>query len=67
MTTPDQADDHQDFTVVINEEQQYSLWPLARPVPPGWRKVGVEGPRQSCLQHIESAWTDMRPASVRGA
>lgn len=53
------------FTVVINEEEQYSLWPSASPVPQGWRAVGVQGSQQACLQHIEAVWTDMRPVSAR--
>jgi MbtH protein len=53
------------YTVVINDEEQYSIWPTFRAVPAGWREVGVSGPKAECLAHIESAWTDMRPASLR--
>jgi MbtH protein len=53
------------YTVVINDEAQYSIWPTFRAVPAGWREVGVSGPKADCLAHIESVWTDMRPASLR--
>ncbi|AMO99963.1 MbtH family protein [Collimonas sp. NPDC087041] len=53
------------YTVVINDEEQYSIWPTFRAVPAGWREVGVSGPKAVCLAHIESVWTDMRPASLR--
>ena len=53
------------YTVVINDEEQYSIWPTFRDVPPGWREVGVRGQKAECLAHIETVWTDMRPASLR--
>ncbi len=55
------------FNVVMNDEEQYSIWPAERAVPAGWRAVGVSGNKQECLDHIEQTWTDMRPASVRRA
>ncbi len=63
-THQDTQDDVQ-YTVVINDEEQYSIWPTFRDVPAGWREVGVRGPKAACLEHIESVWTDMRPASLR--
>lgn len=57
--------DGESYTVVINDEEQYSIWPTFRAVPPGWREVGVSGPKALCLAHIETVWTDMRPASLR--
>ncbi|WP_213781253.1 MbtH family NRPS accessory protein [Caballeronia sp. dw_276] len=54
-----------EYTVVINDEEQYSLWPTFRAVPAGWRAVGVTGSKDTCLAHIETVWTDMRPASLR--
>lgn len=51
--------------VVINDEDQYSLWPMDRQPPAGWRAEGFTGGRQECLNHIEEVWTDMRPRSVR--
>ncbi|GGS82795.1 MbtH family protein [Nonomuraea spiralis] len=53
------------FTVVVNHEEQYSIWPAGRPCPEGWHEVGVVGEKQSCLDHIERVWTDMRPLSLR--
>lgn len=53
------------FEVVINDEEQYSVWPADREVPPGWRLVGTRGTRAACLAHIATVWTDLRPASLR--
>ncbi|MBB4212571.1 MbtH family protein [Rhodothalassium salexigens] len=58
-------DPPQVFAVVVNDEEQYSLWPDARPLPPGWRRDGFTGPETACLAHIETVWTDMRPLSLR--
>lgn len=55
------------FLVVVNDEQQYSIWPADRDLPLGWRAEGQKGPREACLAHIEKVWTDMRPASLRRA
>jgi MbtH protein len=51
--------------VVVNDEEQYALWPFDRPLPDGWRAEGFTGGRQECLDHIDEVWTDMRPRSVR--
>lgn len=51
--------------VVVNDEDQYSIWPADRRLPAGWRAEGFRGPREECLDHIEQVWTDMRPRSVR--
>ncbi|GAB3799202.1 MbtH family protein [Micromonospora zhanjiangensis] len=53
------------WAVVVNGEEQYSVWPDFRPVPPGWRTTGFTGARQECLDHIAVVWTDMRPRTVR--
>jgi uncharacterized protein YbdZ (MbtH family) len=53
------------FVVLVNDEEQYSLWPHALPVPAGWRTVHGPETRQSCLEHIEENWTDLRPLSAR--
>jgi MbtH protein len=53
------------FIVVINHEEQYSIWPSDRAMPPGWKSVGKKGSKQECLDYIESVWTDMRPLSLR--
>jgi MbtH protein len=51
--------------VVVNDEDQYSIWPESRDVPPGWRTIGVAGDRAMCLAYIDDHWTDMRPKSLR--
>jgi uncharacterized protein YbdZ (MbtH family) len=53
------------YHVVVNDEEQYSIWADGRDVPPGWHTVGVSGPKAECLAHIERVWTDMRPLSLR--
>ncbi|MCP5095286.1 MAG: MbtH family protein [Chloroflexi bacterium] len=53
------------YKVVINHEEQYSIWPANREAPLGWREVGKSGPKQECLDYIEAVWTDMRPLSLR--
>jgi uncharacterized protein YbdZ (MbtH family) len=59
-------DEDQDiYRVVINHEEQYSIWPEYREMPAGWNEVGVSGTKQVCLDHIEQVWTDMRPLSLR--
>ena len=60
-----QSDDEIEYAVVLNDEEQYSIWPTFRDVPEGWREVGVRGPKAVCLEYIERMWTDMRPASLR--
>lgn len=60
-------EDNDDVTydVVINDEEQYSIWPVDLDVPAGWRKVGVTGDKQSCLDYVDRTWTDLRPRSLR--
>jgi MbtH protein len=53
------------FKVLVNGEEQYSLWPEYKAVPAGWREAGKSGPKQDCLAFIEAVWTDMRPLSLR--
>ncbi|MDY7024104.1 MAG: MbtH family NRPS accessory protein [Cyanobacteria bacterium J06592_8] len=53
------------YRVVVNEEEQYSIWPDYREIPFGWREVGKNGPKQECLDYIKEVWTDMRPLSLR--
>ncbi len=53
------------FQVVVNEQDQYSIWFADRPLPVGWTADGATGTKQDCLKHIEKVWTDMRPRSVR--
>lgn len=51
--------------VVLNHEEQYSLWFVDRDLPLGWREDGFRGSKQECLDHIAEVWTDMRPLSLR--
>ena len=53
------------YKVVLNHEEQYSIWPADRDNPPGWVDDGTQGTRSECLDHIEKVWTDMRPLSLR--
>lgn len=53
------------YLVVVNHEEQYSIWPEYKEVPIGWRTVGKSGPKQECLDYIRDVWTDMRPLSLR--
>ncbi len=53
------------YRVVVNHEEQYSIWPVDREIPLGWRDAGVSGPKDKCLDYIEEVWTDMRPLSLR--
>jgi len=55
------------FQVVINHEEQYSIWPSYKPIPEGWEAAGVKGDKATCLAHIREEWTDMRPRSLREA
>ena len=52
-------------TVVVNHEEQYSIWPVDRDLPKGWQQVGVSGKKEECLDYIEEMWTDIRPLSIR--
>ena len=58
-------DDGTEYAVVRNDEEQYSIWPVDRPLPLGWHEEGTRGPRNRCLDHIDEVWTDMRPRSAR--
>jgi MbtH protein len=53
------------YQVVVNHEEQYSIWPSDKPLPNGWRLIGFESIRERCLEHIRELWTDMRPLSLR--
>jgi MbtH protein len=55
------------YVVVRNDEDQYSIWPDGRALPAGWYDAGFTGPKDACLSHVDSVWTDMRPRSVREA
>lgn len=53
------------YDAVVNDEEQYSVWLAHRELPAGWRRVGVQGTKDECLDYIEKTWTDMRPLSLR--
>ena len=61
----DESEDETIYQVVVNHEEQYSVWPAERELPLGWRSVGTEGSKAECLAYIEEVWTDMRPLSLR--
>jgi MbtH protein len=58
-------EDKTTYTVVVNDEEQYSIWPADRDLPAGWRAVGKTGTKAECLAYINEVWTDMRPLSLR--
>jgi MbtH protein len=58
-------DDDRAYRVVVNDEGQYSIWLSYKDIPAGWRDVGVAGNKATCLAHIETVWTDMRPLSLQ--
>ena len=58
-------DENAVFNVVVNEEEQYSIWPVDRDLPLGWKTVAKTGTKKECLDYIEEVWTDMRPLSLR--
>jgi MbtH protein len=61
----DGVNDDIEYTVVVNHEEQYSIWPTGSGVPAGWTQVGRQGTKDECLAHIAEVWTDMRPLSLR--
>jgi MbtH protein len=63
--TIEEQESQKTYIVLVNEEEQYSLWPKGRMVPAGWRAVGKEGTQAECSQYVDEVWTDMRPLSLR--
>ena len=61
----DEREDATKYVVVVNHEEQYSIWPDYKEIPAGWKSVGKQGPKAECLAYIKEVWTDMRPASLR--
>lgn len=53
------------YKVVVNHEEQYSIWPAEKKTPLGWTDAGKTGPKTECLAYIKDVWTDMRPLSLR--
>lgn len=60
-----EGDDTTSYRVVVNHEEQYSIWPVLKELPNGWRDGGKQGVKAECLAHIEKVWTDTRPLSIR--
>jgi len=61
----DPAEDVGRYVVVVNHEEQYSIWAEEWTAPDGWRATGFAGTRAECLAHVAEVWTDMRPLSIR--
>jgi MbtH protein len=61
----DEQRDTRTYRVVLNDEEQFSIWWADQDPPAGWRTEGTEGTREACLAHIDEVWTDMRPLSLR--
>jgi MbtH protein len=58
-------DEEREFQVVVNHEEQYSIWPTSHDLPNGWKIGGPSGVKAECLAYIEEVWTDMRPLSLQ--
>jgi uncharacterized protein YbdZ (MbtH family) len=65
MSLHSEEEDKTIYKVVMNHEEQYSIWPEYKENPPGWNDVGKSGPKADCLAYIKEVWTDMRPLSLR--
>jgi uncharacterized protein YbdZ (MbtH family) len=65
VTTNPFDDESGSFLVLVNDEEQHSLWPTFADVPDGWRVVYGEADRAACLDYIEREWTDIRPKTLR--
>lgn len=63
----DVEQDERVYAVVVNHEEQYSIWLEGREIPLGWKAIGKTGSKAECLQYIDEVWTDMRPLSLRKA
>jgi len=61
----EEKEDTTTYKVVVNQEEQYSIWPADRDNPLGWKDAGKSGSKDECLAHIKEVWTDMRPLSLR--
>jgi MbtH protein len=61
----DEQEDKTIYKVVLNHEEQYSIWPANRENARGWRDAGRNGSKEECLAYIKEVWTDMRPLSLR--
>jgi len=61
----EQGGDNRVYVVLINDEEQYSLWLRNQDVPAGWRSVDFTGSKEECMKYVDETWTDMRPKSLR--
>ncbi len=61
----DEEEDKTIYRVVLNHEEQYSIWPEYKEIPLGWKDVGKVGLKPECLAFVGEVWTDMRPLSLR--
>ena len=61
----DDREDHTIYKVVVNSEEQYSIWPADREIPLGWNEAGKSGTKEETLNYVKEVWTDMRPLSLR--
>jgi MbtH protein len=61
----DDDDALQSYVVLINDEEQYSLWLSHKDIPAGWKSVGVSGSKTECMEYVDKVWTDITPLSVR--
>jgi MbtH protein len=57
--------DEESYKVVVNHEEQYSIWPAKKTIPLGWCDGGFSGDKEECLSHIDSVWLDIRPLGLR--
>jgi MbtH protein len=58
-------DDSTVYDVVVNDEEQFSIWPARKSAPAGWKAVGFQGTKAECMSHIDQVWIDLRPRSLR--
>jgi MbtH protein len=65
MFAQGEQEDTRTYKVVVNHEEQYSIWATDKPNPKGWNDVGKTGSKEECLGFIKEVWTDMRPLSLR--
>jgi MbtH protein len=61
----DDKEDKTIYQVVVNQEEQYSIWPAGRELPLGWQSAGKSGTKAECLEYIKEVWTEIRPRSLR--
>ena len=60
-----EEEDTRPYVVLVNHEEQYSLWLDGKDIPNGWKQVYGPGDKEECLEHVRKVWTDMTPLSLR--